>query len=613
MKVLLKYISVITLLLLWTTSKGAYLTNVPVTVTQPSGEVLHIYASGDEFYNWLHDADGYTIIQDPETGYYCYADLNKSEELYATKHLVGKASPKALKLASGISLSSAKKAAFRDEIISWTSISEIASTSLSRQKGETKMCNLVIYIRFKGEDEFPERQSDYELMFNGKNTGDISLYNYFKEVSYNNLYIESYFPQCNGNEIVSYQDDKRRGYYQPYNEENTDGYDINIDRNIRYKREYELLSKAIKYVDTIISDNINLDADNNSLVDNVCFIIRGEVDGWNNLLWPHKAWLPSINFEEEDITIKGKKIGTYNLHLENRLINSNSKDVGVLCHEMFHSLGAPDLYQYKDNKKDVEYGTPVGSWDLMGNNNTNPQHMGTYMKYKYGKWIDEIPEITESGTYTLNPIWSKTKNCYKLATNNPNEYFVLEYRKKRESGKFESQIPGSGLIVYRINEQYVGNRNGEGYGGQKDGVYVFRPGLSQSETGVFTNDGDVSNAYLPGNNNKHCFNGIDEDFYCFLSDGTRYNISINNISEPGETISFSIKFCDGVEYQTYTSSDRLPKNTNAVTITTSGNVVVKSTDNVTFDANKVTLNPGFKTQVGAKFKISNEGCCVKKD
>ena len=54
---------------------AALLWNVPVTVAQPNGEQLRLFASGDEFYNWLHDAKGYTIIQNPETGYYEYALL----------------------------------------------------------------------------------------------------------------------------------------------------------------------------------------------------------------------------------------------------------------------------------------------------------------------------------------------------------------------------------------------------------------------------------------------------------------------------------------------------------------------------------------------------------
>lgn len=34
---------------------------IPVTVTQPNGVVLNIFASGDEFYNWYHDKDLYTM------------------------------------------------------------------------------------------------------------------------------------------------------------------------------------------------------------------------------------------------------------------------------------------------------------------------------------------------------------------------------------------------------------------------------------------------------------------------------------------------------------------------------------------------------------------------
>ena len=53
--------------------ESAYLRNVPVQVRQPDGETIGLFASGDEFYNWIHDANGYTIVRDPETGYFVYA------------------------------------------------------------------------------------------------------------------------------------------------------------------------------------------------------------------------------------------------------------------------------------------------------------------------------------------------------------------------------------------------------------------------------------------------------------------------------------------------------------------------------------------------------------
>ena len=69
----------------------------PVTVTQKDGSTLHLYASGDEFYNWLHDKDGFTIILDKKTGYYVYAEL-KSGELVPTKLPAVTSNPSALGL-----------------------------------------------------------------------------------------------------------------------------------------------------------------------------------------------------------------------------------------------------------------------------------------------------------------------------------------------------------------------------------------------------------------------------------------------------------------------------------------------------------------------------------
>jgi hypothetical protein len=53
--------------------EAAYLRNVPQTVAQPDGTVLHLFATGDEYYNWLHDADGYVVVRDSQTGYLVYA------------------------------------------------------------------------------------------------------------------------------------------------------------------------------------------------------------------------------------------------------------------------------------------------------------------------------------------------------------------------------------------------------------------------------------------------------------------------------------------------------------------------------------------------------------
>ena len=50
---------------------AAYLRNVSVTVTQPDGTVLHCFASGDEFFNYLRDGNGYTIYSASSDGLLC--------------------------------------------------------------------------------------------------------------------------------------------------------------------------------------------------------------------------------------------------------------------------------------------------------------------------------------------------------------------------------------------------------------------------------------------------------------------------------------------------------------------------------------------------------------
>ena len=77
-------------------AESAPLQNMPVTVKQPNGAVLHLYASGDEHYNWLHDKEGYTIIQDPVTGYFVYAVLDSNGDLVSSGFTAGSIHPKSV-------------------------------------------------------------------------------------------------------------------------------------------------------------------------------------------------------------------------------------------------------------------------------------------------------------------------------------------------------------------------------------------------------------------------------------------------------------------------------------------------------------------------------------
>ncbi|MCX6268590.1 MAG: hypothetical protein NTW16_14750 [Bacteroidetes bacterium] len=64
---------------------------LPYTVTQPDGAVINCFVSGDEFFNWLHDQDGYTIIQGDD-GYY-YWGTTEGDIVVPTTMLAHKINP----------------------------------------------------------------------------------------------------------------------------------------------------------------------------------------------------------------------------------------------------------------------------------------------------------------------------------------------------------------------------------------------------------------------------------------------------------------------------------------------------------------------------------------
>ena len=73
-------------------------------VTQADGSQLALYASGDEFYHWIHDKDGYTIVQ-AEDGYCYYAIKNDKGELVPSIYRVDDELPSKTKIAPWLKIS----------------------------------------------------------------------------------------------------------------------------------------------------------------------------------------------------------------------------------------------------------------------------------------------------------------------------------------------------------------------------------------------------------------------------------------------------------------------------------------------------------------------------
>ncbi|MCL2290249.1 MAG: InlB B-repeat-containing protein [Bacteroidetes bacterium] len=492
---------------------AAPLKNIPIMVMQPNGDRLNCYASGDEFYNYLHDKDGFTIIQNDE-GYYMYAIYDEDNNIIPSQFVAGNINPLTKELQANVLISNEEYQARR---AAWFNYEDIPRTK-NADRNHGTINNLVVFIRFSDEGNITSPISTFENIFNNQTPGYNSMINYFQTASYGKLNIPSHFyPQPEGNSVLSYQDIHPRSYYQPYNATtNPNGYQGGDHSWERTEREHKLLKRAVEHIAHMVPSDLIISNVNENYVDNICFIVKGVDDDWANLLWPHRWVLYS-----EYAYINGKRVWDYNFITEAGYFNN-----AVLCHEMQHTLNYPDFYHYGHS------GSPCGTWDIMEANPNPPQQSGAYAKWKYGNWLNE-PTVIQPGKYTLNSIGNGVGFVsYKIPTNDPQQFFVLEYRNSNDL--FENFWYGdvAGMLVYRINTRWNGNAQ-YNHSTIFDEVFIFRPNADYP-----FNDGSLNIAHF-GQGGRTTFNAT-TDPKPTLTNGTIItDLSITDITVTGNKVSFT--------------------------------------------------------------------------
>ena len=413
--------------------------------------------------------------------------------------------------------------------------------------------NIVIFICFSDESPNAIRSSipsDFESRCNGD---DNSIKDYYHDLSYGQFSFTSIFPVYNDGRFFIYQDEHTRSFYTSNKSESG----VN-----RTSPESDLLNNAI-YEASLYLDlsGANLDMNKDGFVDCVTFLISGDYQekAWNTIMWPHSWQLNDITREatrntRSSASLGGKRVNDYTF----LFLGSVASRVGLMCHELGHAVGnLPDLYHY--NSGQSQY-LPVGYWDLMHLDCTVPQYVTTYLRWKYLSFANEnqIVEMSKSGDYTLVPTTVAGPNqtlAYKLTidngTNTPNESIWIEYRRK-DVTTYDSELPGSGLVVYRINTKAKeGNKNARHEDvSNPDEVYVYRPDFS-SKVGLSDKEKDnLSRAYVSLNNPY--FSSLGDanstkkyDPNCiYLTNGKNTGIVINIISETQDEVTFHIELGD---------------------------------------------------------------------
>ncbi|MBQ9473505.1 MAG: M6 family metalloprotease domain-containing protein [Bacteroidales bacterium] len=465
-------------------AEAHYVKSMPVKQLQPNGDTLYCYVSGDEFYHWLHDANGYTIVKHPSTGYYVYACNDTSAPfaaypnnmLHASNHVAGVVSPAAQPDLQPNIMPTLRQVERLRKVwdVPMSMQPDPAEYPKTSGANHGTINNIVVFVRFNDDADITYPLDTIEAMFNDTSANAVSMRSYFQQASYGKLNIVTHFfpSQTSSSHIVSYRDSHNRAYFMPRDSANSQGY---ADSDERRSREFALIENAVNYINrnSPIPSTLNIDYNNDNMVDNICFIFKGTYTGWSDLLWPHK-W----SLYDRTVRINGKRVYTFNIQLEGS--GSHYFSTSVFCHEMFHTLGAPDLYHYDY----FSNANPVGCWDLMEYNQTPPQHMGAYMKLRYGNWLDSIPELRTPGNYTLHSVADQSprgraNNCYAIPTTNPTQYYILEFRNNQD--RYETSLPGTGLLVYRVNTVYNGNASFNDTN-ILDEVYLFKPGAFNDTT-----------------------------------------------------------------------------------------------------------------------------------
>lgn len=389
----------------------------------------------------------------------------------------------------------------------------------------SNITNFVIFICFSDEEIFTPSNSLIN-MFIGTNN---SLRDYYQELSYGSLTIDTVFPKNTDNSYFVYKDTKSRNYYK------------DISTGSRNSAESALLNAAVNASSGKFNySNTELDGNGDNYVDMVSFVISGyKVSSWGGLLWPHSWSLDHII--SGSAKYSSAKLNDVCVN-EFSFTFAEGNSTSYICHETGHVLGMPDLYHY--NHSTDKY--PAGYWDLMHLNQdcAAPQFTTTYMRDKYLSFVapQQIKTLVTGGEYTLKPTTIANQNdtlAYVVQISST-ESIWIEYRNNKVS-TYDSLLSGSGLIVYRINNTVTGNENGRHQStNYPDELYIYRPNINGVE---LTN---IQAAYVSSDNTHFNSIGVSNanpkynQSAIYLTNGDNTGIIITPVAQTDNLFTFNI-------------------------------------------------------------------------
>jgi M6 family metalloprotease-like protein len=410
------------------------------TFYNPDGSEIRVLGWGNQFEAVFETLEGYTVVKDPESGFYEYAMLSSDREsLVPSGTRVGVAEPESLGLPQHVRAPRATTRANAElahdeggvqrrwEVRRERRRARLEAAADAEEEPELAgttgdyvgLCMLVQFpdvpaTILQGEvDNFCNQPGYTGFGNNG------SAYDYFLAVSDGKLRYT--------NVVTAYYTSQHpRAHY--------------TDPAIPYgTRARELIIEAL---DSLVAGGFDfsvLSSDSGNFVYALSVFYAGpRVNNWSEGLWPHSWALatpynasPTKQFSDYQITDMGTQL-----------------TLRTFCHENGHMVcDFPDLYDYGGE------GNGVGHYCLMcfGGSNTNPTQVDAYLKHIAG-WTSKSTILTPAMTAVV----AAGSNDFLIHKRNATEYFIMENR--QQSGR-DTALPDAGLAIWHVDE--LGSNNNE--------------------------------------------------------------------------------------------------------------------------------------------------------
>jgi M6 family metalloprotease-like protein len=401
--------------------------------TNPDGTEFTVRGWGNQFHAVFETLDGYTVVKDPESGYYHYAVLSgDGTELRPSGTRVGQADPQTVGQPQHLreprtTTRRRAEAAQEQGRPRWEvrrqqrrERKQARDTSEAESEAEAAApvgdyVGLCVLVQFPDVGGTITRQQVTDFCNQPGYTGfgnNGSVHDYFVQVSGGRLRYT--------NQVTAYYTAARpRSYYT----------DPEIEYGIRAQ---ELIVEALTALRSGGYDFSALTSDDSGSIYALNVFYAGpRVNNWSEGLWPHQSFLsspyqvaPGKKFSDYQITDMGSQL-----------------TLRTFCHENGHMVGDfPDLYDYGGES----YG--VGHYSLMcyGGSDTNPVEVDAYLKNEAG-WTSKLTELTPGSVVTV----AAGTNHFLVHSRNATEYFLLENR--QQSGR-DAALPDAGLAIWHVDE-----------------------------------------------------------------------------------------------------------------------------------------------------------------